>query len=212
MVTPRRPPPGAEDKLWEIRSVTDAALLLSNLGADDFLATLLSRVREILDADTAAVLLTWTFSMSAFCVIQDHPAHIPRGPERPRCEGQPQAHLFCAVYLLVAARRVVASEAEVADRVPAPGGRLRFGVRQLGNAGRGRRIGAASAACHGSRWTCGSCPAGSAGARLRDASPPPPGGSPCADCLPARLSSHAWNSKNQPVGTAMPQTQNEHDD
>src|SRR6201987_1608151 len=52
---PSRPPPGAEDKLRDIRSVTDAAL--SHLAADDFLATLLSRVREILDADTAAVLL-----------------------------------------------------------------------------------------------------------------------------------------------------------
>ena len=52
---PLGPPPGAEDKLRDIRSVTDAAL--SHLGADDFLATLLSRVREILDADTAAVLL-----------------------------------------------------------------------------------------------------------------------------------------------------------
>ena len=48
-------PPDADDKLRDIRSVTDAAL--SNLGADDLLATLLTRVREILDADTAAVLL-----------------------------------------------------------------------------------------------------------------------------------------------------------
>ncbi len=55
MVTPLRPPPGAEDKLRDIRSVTDAAL--SHLGADDLLTALLSRVREILDADTAAVLL-----------------------------------------------------------------------------------------------------------------------------------------------------------
>ena len=52
---PLRPPPGAEDKLRDIRSVTDAAL--SHLSADDLLTTLLSRVREILDADTAAVLL-----------------------------------------------------------------------------------------------------------------------------------------------------------
>jgi serine phosphatase RsbU (regulator of sigma subunit) len=52
---PLRPPPDAEDKLRDIRSVTDAAL--SYLGADDLLATLLGRVREILDADTAAVLL-----------------------------------------------------------------------------------------------------------------------------------------------------------
>jgi phosphoserine phosphatase RsbU/P len=52
---PLPPPPGAEDKLRAIRSVTDAAL--SHLSADDLLTTLLSRVREILDADTAAVLL-----------------------------------------------------------------------------------------------------------------------------------------------------------
>jgi phosphoserine phosphatase RsbU/P len=55
VVTPPRPPPGAEDKLRDVRSVTDAAL--SHLSADDLLATLLRRVREILDADTAAVLL-----------------------------------------------------------------------------------------------------------------------------------------------------------
>ena len=52
---PWPPPPDAGDKLQGIRSVTDAAL--SYLGADDLLITLLSRVREILDADTAAVLL-----------------------------------------------------------------------------------------------------------------------------------------------------------
>jgi signal transduction protein with GAF and PtsI domain len=52
---PSRPPPDAEDKLRDIRSVTDAAL--SHLGADDLLVTLLRRVREILNADTAAVLL-----------------------------------------------------------------------------------------------------------------------------------------------------------
>ena len=52
---PLRPPPDPGDKLREIRSVTDAAL--SHLGADDLIATLLGRVREILDADTAAVLL-----------------------------------------------------------------------------------------------------------------------------------------------------------
>ena len=52
---PLRPPPDAEDRLRGIRSVTDAAL--SHLGADDLLTTLLGRVREILDADTAAVLL-----------------------------------------------------------------------------------------------------------------------------------------------------------
>ena len=49
------PPPPDADKLQGIQSVTDAAL--SYLGADDLLTTLLSRVREILDADTAAVLL-----------------------------------------------------------------------------------------------------------------------------------------------------------
>jgi hypothetical protein len=43
--------------------VTDPAL--SHLGADAFLATLLSRVREILDADTAAVLLLDKPSRSA---------------------------------------------------------------------------------------------------------------------------------------------------
>lgn len=52
---PLPPPPDAGDKLRGIRSVTDAAL--SHLGAADLLTTLLSRVREILDADTAAVLL-----------------------------------------------------------------------------------------------------------------------------------------------------------
>jgi len=52
---PSRPPPGAEDKLRDIRAVTDAAL--SHLAAGDLLAALLGRVREILDADTAAVLL-----------------------------------------------------------------------------------------------------------------------------------------------------------
>src|SRR5580704_1380732 len=55
MAAPLRPPPDAEHKLRDIRSVTDAAL--SHLSTDDLLATLLSRVREILDADTAAVLL-----------------------------------------------------------------------------------------------------------------------------------------------------------
>ena len=52
---PLRPLPDAEDQLRDIRSITDAAL--SHLSADDLLATLLSRVRKILDADTAAVLL-----------------------------------------------------------------------------------------------------------------------------------------------------------
>lgn len=52
---PLPPPPDAGDKLRGIRSVTDAAL--SYLGADDLLTALLSRVRETLNADTAAVLL-----------------------------------------------------------------------------------------------------------------------------------------------------------
>jgi serine phosphatase RsbU (regulator of sigma subunit) len=54
VITPR-PPPDAEDKLRGIRSVADAAL--SHLAADDLLTALLRRVREILNADTAAVLL-----------------------------------------------------------------------------------------------------------------------------------------------------------
>src|SRR5580704_15540393 len=52
---PWPPPPDAEHKLRDIRSVTDAAL--SHLSAAELLTTLLSRVREILNADTAAVLL-----------------------------------------------------------------------------------------------------------------------------------------------------------
>jgi phosphoserine phosphatase RsbU/P len=55
VASPLRPSPDAEDKLRDIRSVTDAAL--SYLGADDLLAALLDRVKEILDADTVAVLL-----------------------------------------------------------------------------------------------------------------------------------------------------------
>jgi phosphoserine phosphatase RsbU/P len=55
VVSPVGPPAGAEGKLRDIRSVTDAAL--SYLGADDLLAELLARVKEILDADTVAVLL-----------------------------------------------------------------------------------------------------------------------------------------------------------
>jgi phosphoserine phosphatase RsbU/P len=54
VVTPLHPL-DADDKLRDIRSVTDAAL--SYLGADDLLTVLLRRVREALDADTAAVLL-----------------------------------------------------------------------------------------------------------------------------------------------------------
>src|SRR5258706_4858381 len=45
----------AENRLRDIRSITDAEL--SRLGAQDFLAELLDRVRDILQADTAAVLL-----------------------------------------------------------------------------------------------------------------------------------------------------------
>lgn len=55
VVIPLRPPPDAEDKLRDIRTVTDAEL--SHLSAGDLLAALLDRVRQILDADTAAVLL-----------------------------------------------------------------------------------------------------------------------------------------------------------
>ena len=55
MASPPLPPPDAEDKLRDIRSVTDAAL--SYLGADDLLTVLLGRLKEILNADTAAVLL-----------------------------------------------------------------------------------------------------------------------------------------------------------
>jgi phosphoserine phosphatase RsbU/P len=55
VVSPLGPLAGAEGKLRDIRSVTDAAL--SYLGADALLAELLARVKEILDADTVAVLL-----------------------------------------------------------------------------------------------------------------------------------------------------------
>jgi sigma-B regulation protein RsbU (phosphoserine phosphatase) len=55
VVSRPRPSPDAEDKLRDIRSVTDAAL--SYLGADDLLTALLGRVKEILDADTVAVLM-----------------------------------------------------------------------------------------------------------------------------------------------------------
>jgi phosphoserine phosphatase RsbU/P len=55
VVSPLGPLASAEDKLRDIRSVTDAAL--SYLGADDLLTELLARVKEILDADTVAVLL-----------------------------------------------------------------------------------------------------------------------------------------------------------
>ena len=55
MATPLSPPPGAADKLRDLRSITDTAL--SRLGAEDLLIEVLSRVKQILDADTAAVLL-----------------------------------------------------------------------------------------------------------------------------------------------------------
>ena len=48
-------PPDEADKLRDIRAISDAAL--SHLGAEEFLTELLSRVKESLDADTAAVLL-----------------------------------------------------------------------------------------------------------------------------------------------------------
>ena len=46
---------GAEDRLRDIQSITDAAL--SRLDDHDFLAELLDRTKDILQADTAAVLL-----------------------------------------------------------------------------------------------------------------------------------------------------------
>jgi phosphoserine phosphatase RsbU/P len=55
MVSPPGPLAGVEGKLRDIQSVTDTAL--SYLGADDLLAELLARVKEVLDADTVAVLL-----------------------------------------------------------------------------------------------------------------------------------------------------------
>jgi putative methionine-R-sulfoxide reductase with GAF domain len=48
-------PAGAESRLRDIQSITDAAL--SGLDDHDFLSELLERTKEILDADTAAVLL-----------------------------------------------------------------------------------------------------------------------------------------------------------
>jgi putative methionine-R-sulfoxide reductase with GAF domain len=55
VATPLNLPPDAEGRLQAIRSVTDAAL--SYLGADELLAELLGRLKVILEADTAAVLL-----------------------------------------------------------------------------------------------------------------------------------------------------------
>jgi putative methionine-R-sulfoxide reductase with GAF domain len=55
VTTPLTPPSAAEEKLRDIRAITDAAL--SRLDADDFLVALLERVKAILGVDTAAVLL-----------------------------------------------------------------------------------------------------------------------------------------------------------
>ncbi len=55
MTAPLSPSQGGEDKLRDIQSITDTAL--SYLDADDLLIELLGRVKQILDADTAAVLL-----------------------------------------------------------------------------------------------------------------------------------------------------------
>ena len=55
MATPLTPALGAADKLRDIQSITDAAL--SHLDADELLAELLDRLKDVLRADTAAVLL-----------------------------------------------------------------------------------------------------------------------------------------------------------
>lgn len=55
MQTPLQPPPDAQERLRDILALTDAAL--SWLDANDLLTVLLGRVKEVLDADTAAVLL-----------------------------------------------------------------------------------------------------------------------------------------------------------
>jgi sigma-B regulation protein RsbU (phosphoserine phosphatase) len=60
MSTPLSPPQGAGDKLHDIQSIMDAAL--SYLSAEDLLMELLNRVKQILNADTAAVLLLDRFS------------------------------------------------------------------------------------------------------------------------------------------------------
>jgi phosphoserine phosphatase RsbU/P len=54
-VTVRIDPASVEDRLRDIQSITDAAM--SRLDDRDFLAELLERVKDILQADTAAVLL-----------------------------------------------------------------------------------------------------------------------------------------------------------
>lgn len=53
--TPEPPPPRLADKLRDIQSITDAAL--SRLGPQEMLEALVERVRQALQADTAAVLL-----------------------------------------------------------------------------------------------------------------------------------------------------------
>src|ERR1700760_3421522 len=55
VISPISPPPDADDKLKDIRAITDAAL--SYLRSDELLTELLTRVKESLNADTAAVLL-----------------------------------------------------------------------------------------------------------------------------------------------------------
>jgi phosphoserine phosphatase RsbU/P len=55
VISPISPPPDADDKLKDIRAITDAAL--SYLRSDELLTELLARVKESLNADTAAVLL-----------------------------------------------------------------------------------------------------------------------------------------------------------
>jgi phosphoserine phosphatase RsbU/P len=54
-VTAQADPQPVEDRLRDIQSITDAAM--SRLDGHDFLAELLDRVKDILQADTAAVLL-----------------------------------------------------------------------------------------------------------------------------------------------------------
>jgi phosphoserine phosphatase RsbU/P len=55
MVTREEEPASAEERLRNIQAITDAAL--SRLEVDDYLAGLLDRTRQVLDADTAAILL-----------------------------------------------------------------------------------------------------------------------------------------------------------
>lgn len=55
VITRRSPGSGASDKLRDIQAITDEAL--SHLDAEELLAELLNRLKTILQADTAAVLL-----------------------------------------------------------------------------------------------------------------------------------------------------------